>query len=123
MTTAIIITLCTLLLVSYVFALTSAKTKIPSVLLLLILGWGIKQATVFFELQIPSLDPILPVLATIGLVLIVLEGSLELKLDRTKLGLVTKSCFWCPLPYSHHLICPCLCLSLFWRIRVKELPY
>ncbi|MFT5310654.1 MAG: cell volume regulation protein A [Bacteroidia bacterium] len=98
MTTAIIITLCTLLLVSYVFALTSAKTKIPSVLLLLILGWGIKQATVFFELQIPSLDPILPVLATIGLVLIVLEGSLELKLDRTKLGLVTKSFFGALFP-------------------------
>ena len=98
MTTAIIITLCTLLLVSYVFALTSAKTKIPSVLLLLILGWGIKQVTVFLKLEIPSLDPILPVLATIGLVLIVLEGSLELKLDRSKLGLVTKSFFGALFP-------------------------
>lgn len=98
MTTTIIITLCGLLLVSYVFALTSAKTKIPSVLLLLILGWGIKQVAVFLELELPDLDPILPVLATIGLVLIVLEGSLELKLNRNKIGLVTKSFFGALFP-------------------------
>jgi cell volume regulation protein A len=91
MTTAIIITLCTLLLVSYVFALTSAKTKIPSVLLLLILGWGIKQATIFLNIQLPDFNPALPVIATIGLVLIVLEGSLELKIDRTKIGLILRS--------------------------------
>jgi cell volume regulation protein A len=98
MTTAIIITLCSLLLVAYIFALTSAKTKIPSVLLLLILGWGLKQAAKLLEISIPSLDPILPVLATIGLVLIVLEGSLELKLNRSKLGLVVKSFFGALFP-------------------------
>jgi len=98
MTTAIIITLCSLLLVAYIFALTSAKTKIPSVLLLLILGWGLKQTAKLLEINIPSLDPILPVLATIGLVLIVLEGSLELKLNRSKLGLVAKSFFGALFP-------------------------
>lgn len=91
MTTAIIITLCTLLLVAYVFALTSAKTKIPSVLLLLILGWGIKQATIFLNIDLPDFNPALPVIATIGLVLIVLEGSLELKVDKSKMGLILKS--------------------------------
>ena len=98
MTTAIIITLCALLLVSYVFALTSAKTKIPSVLLLLVLGWAIKQGVLFLKIDVPSLDPVLPVLATIGLVLIVLEGSLELKLDRSKIGMVTKSFFGALFP-------------------------
>lgn len=98
MTSAIIITLCALLLISYVFALTSAKTKIPSVLMLLVLGWIIKQAVLFFEIDVPKLDSVLPVLATIGLVLIVLEGSLELKLDRSKIGLVTKSFFGALIP-------------------------
>jgi hypothetical protein len=98
LTTAIIITLCSLLLISYVFALTSSKTKIPSVLLLLVLGWAIKRGILFLGIDVPSLDPVLPVLATIGLVLIVLEGSLELKLDRSKIGLVTKSFFGALFP-------------------------
>ena len=98
MTTAIIITLCSLLLVAYVFALTSAKTKIPSVLLLLILGWASKQVTVFLNIQLPDFNPALPVIATIGLVLIVLEGSLELKVDRSKVGLILKSFFGALFP-------------------------
>jgi Kef-type K+ transport system membrane component KefB len=40
---------------------------------------------------IPDLSGALAVLATIGLVLIVLEGSLELEIDRSKIGLVSKS--------------------------------
>lgn len=98
MTSTVIITLCVLLLVSYLFALTSGKTKIPSVLLLLITGFGIKQAAVFFEIQLPDFNPVLPIIATIGLVLIVLEGSLELKLDRSKIGLITKSFFGALFP-------------------------
>lgn len=93
MTSAIIITVCALLIVAYVFTLTSAKTKIPSVLLLLIVGWGIGQTTSVLKIEIPDMDPLLSILATIGLVLIVLEGSLELKLDKSKIGLVARSFF------------------------------
>lgn len=91
--TAIIITLCSLLLVAYLFALTSAKTQIPSVLLLLILGWGIKQLTVLLNIHLPNFNSVLPIIATIGLVLIVLEGSLELNVDRSKIGVISKSFF------------------------------
>jgi len=91
MTTTIIIALCSLLLVAYLFDLTFAKTKIPSVILLLLLGWVVRQATVFFEVQLPNFSSVLPVLGTIGLILIVLEGSLELELNRSKLGLIRKS--------------------------------
>lgn len=91
MTSTVIIILCGILLVSYIFALTSSKTKIPSVLLLLVLGWSIKQVVVFLGIEVPRLDSVLLVLATVGLVLIVLEGSLELKLDRSKFGLIMKS--------------------------------
>lgn len=93
MTSAIIITFCFLLLIAYVFDISSSKTKIPSVILLLLLGWGVKQVSVFIDISLPDLSPFLPVLGTVGLILIVLEGSLELELNKTKLGLIKKSFF------------------------------
>lgn len=98
MDNAIIITICGLLLLAYFFDLTSAKTKVPSVILLLLLGWGIKQASNLLYLHIPNLDPILPLFGTVGLILIVLEGSLELNLDRSRLVLVGKSSVMAFLP-------------------------
>ncbi len=91
MTTTIIITICTLLLLAYIFDITSAKTKIPSVILLLVLGWIVRQGVDFFELRVPNLTAILPVLGTVGLILIVLEGSLELELNKTKFPMIGKS--------------------------------
>ncbi|MBK9992465.1 MAG: cation:proton antiporter [Saprospiraceae bacterium] len=91
MTTTIIITFCVLLLIAYVFDLTSSKTKIPSVILLLLLGWSVRQLTVLLDIHLPDFSPILPVLGTVGLILIVLEGSLELELNKSKLGLIKKS--------------------------------
>lgn len=74
MTIPFIITLCVLLLIAYTFELTASKTKIPSVILLLILGWGVKQITELTHIEIPKLDALLPILGTIGLIVIVLEG-------------------------------------------------
>lgn len=91
MSASIIITVCILLLLAYFFDITSSKTKIPSIILLLILGWVVKQGTELLKISIPDLTPILPVIGTIGLILIVLEGSLELELKKSKLALVRKS--------------------------------
>ncbi len=91
MTIAIIITICLLLLLAYVFDISSPLTKIPSVILLLLLGWLVRQTTDFFQIHIPDLNPLLPIFGTIGLILIVLEGSLELELNKSKLSVITKS--------------------------------
>lgn len=91
MTTAIIITICTLLLLAYVFDLTSARTKIPSVILLLILGFTVRQLSDFSGISIPDLTPLLPIFGTVGLILIVLEGSLELEFNKTKTPLIKKA--------------------------------
>ncbi|MBK9328544.1 MAG: sodium:proton antiporter [Sphingobacteriales bacterium] len=91
MTTTIIITFCILLLIAYVFDLTSSKTKIPSVILLLLLGWAGRQLTTLLAIHLPDFSPVLPVLGTVGLILIVLEGSLELELNKSKFGLIRKS--------------------------------
>ena len=98
MTAAIIITFCVLLLVAYLFDLTSSATKIPSVILLLVLGWLVKQGVEFLGIQVPNLDEVLPVFATLGLILIVLEGSLELELNKSKVGLIVKSLLGALLP-------------------------
>lgn len=98
MTIAIIITICALLLLAYVFDLTSARTKIPSVILLLLSGWLVRQLFNFLEIRIPDLTPVLPVFGTVGLVLIVLEGSLELELNKSKLPLISKSLFASLIP-------------------------
>lgn len=91
MTVAIIITLCILLLFAYVFDLTASKTKIPTVVLLLSLGWFVRQVTTYFSILMPDLSIILPAMGTIGLILIVLEGALELELNSSKISLIKKS--------------------------------
>lgn len=93
MTTTIIIIFCTLLLIAYVFDLTSSRTNIPSVILLLLLGWGVRQIADISDIQLPDLSFLLPVLGTLGLILIVLEGSLELNFNKSKIKLINKSFF------------------------------
>lgn len=91
MTATILITLCGLLLIAYVFDLTSSRTRIPSVLLLLLLGWLVRETSEFFNIEIPSLSRFLPFLGTIGLILIVLDGSLELEFNGSKKTIIKKS--------------------------------
>lgn len=98
MTSTIIISLCILLLIAYVFDLTASKTRIPSVILLLALGWAVRQATRIFDISIPNLTNLLPVFGTVGLILIVLEGALELELNRSKASIIKKSTFSALLP-------------------------
>lgn len=91
MSAMVILTICVLLLIAYLFDLSASRTKIPSVVLLLILGWGVRQITLISGISLPDFTPILPGLGTIGLVLIVLEGSLELELKKSKIAIVRKS--------------------------------
>ncbi len=88
MTAAIIITFCVLLLLAYFFDITSPRTNIPAVILLLVSGWLVKQVSILFDFVIPDLTQLLPVLGTVGLILIVLEGSLEIEINRSKIRMV-----------------------------------
>lgn len=96
--TSIITIICLLLLFAYVFDISASKTKIPAVVLLLLLGYLVKQATIVFEISVPDLTTILPSLGTVGLILIVLEGSLELELNKSKLPFVGKTALMALLP-------------------------
>lgn len=98
MNASIIITVCALLLLAYVFDVTSSKTRIPSVILLLTLGWLVKKATVLLHIPIPNLEGTLPLIGTIGLILIVLDGSLELELKKENYPLIGKSAIVAIIP-------------------------
>lgn len=91
MTNELVIILCALLLIAYLFDLSSSVTRIPSVILLLVLGWLVRQVTDLTGIKVTDLSPLLPALGTIGLILIVLEGSLELEFNRSRAPLIGKS--------------------------------
>ncbi|MEE9438065.1 MAG: cation:proton antiporter [Saprospiraceae bacterium] len=73
------------LILSFVFGEVSKRTSIPAVLMLIVLG-------VFMKLGMDAIGtgnidffPILELLGIVGLIMIVLEAALELKLERNKL--------------------------------------
>lgn len=120
MTLAIIITICTLLLFAYAFDLTSSKTKVPSVILLLLLGFAVRQISIFFEISIPDLTPLLPVLGMVGLILIVLEGSLELEFNKSKAPLIKNSFFASLFPMVALAILLSFLFQYFGQISFKD---
>jgi NhaP-type Na+/H+ or K+/H+ antiporter len=69
----------------------SRKTKFPSVILLMATGIIFR---VFISLSgyddFAFLDNLIPVLGTVGLILIVLEGAVELEINRKKMPLILK---------------------------------
>ncbi len=91
MTLPLIISLCLLVLIAYAFDITSKHTKIPTVIFLLILGWLMKYLVDFFNFKIVDLNPLLPIFGTLGLILIVLEGGLELEINKDKKQTIQKS--------------------------------
>ena len=98
MSASIIIIICGLLLLAYIFDITSSKTRIPSVILLLILGWTVKQIATLFQISFPGIEEQLPAIGTIGLIMIVLDGSLEIEVHRSNLSMIRKSALVALLP-------------------------
>ncbi|WP_420151065.1 sodium:proton exchanger [Spirosoma sp.] len=87
----LIIVLSLSVLISYAFDLFSSRFKTPSVLLLLLLGILTRQATEYFNVQVPYVNAILPTLGTLGLILIVLEGALNLELHTDNLSVLRRT--------------------------------
>lgn len=87
----ILIILSSLVISSYVFDLVAKKFRIPSVILLLLSGIGLRYVATSFKITTVNFNSVLPLIGTIGLILIVLEGALELKLEKSKAGLIKSS--------------------------------
>ena len=115
-----IIGICVVLLISYLFDITTKFTKIPSVILLLAVGWLLNQVGGLFNIIVPNLNVILPILGTVGLILIVLEGSLELELNRSTQNVVKKSAVIALVPLVIIAIGFSLFLYYEWGISFKQ---
>lgn len=67
------------------------RTKFPAVILLMVTGMIIRAIAAAYSSDLVGvLDNLIPVLGTIGLILIVLEGALELEITKEKLPLIIK---------------------------------
>ena len=90
-TLTILFVLPLLIIFSYIFDSIAKKTKFPSVILLMFTGMLIRLGVDFYgEVELQFLDQLIPVLGTLGLILIVLEGALELDIERKKIPLILK---------------------------------
>jgi Kef-type K+ transport system membrane component KefB len=89
----LIIAASSVIILSFFFNIISKKTNIPSVLMLIGLGIGIKILMDSTELRDKDLgiDSLLEILGNVGLVMIVLEAALDLKLEKEKFGLLLRS--------------------------------
>ncbi len=86
----ILIILSLLIIFSYLFDAFARKTKFPSVILLMATGIFIRAVSDYFGYNVQYLDQIIPIMGTIGLVLIVLEGALELQVNKNKIGVIIR---------------------------------
>lgn len=89
----LIIELSSLIILSYLFNVLAKKTNIPSVIMLIGTGMVINQALDYYDSPFESQNwfPILEFLGIVGLVMIVLEAALDLKLTKEKWPIIWKS--------------------------------
>ena len=87
----IIVSLSVCIVLSYFFNEIAKRTNVPSVLMLIVAGVIVGQLLNFFPQYNVDFFPHLKVLGTIGLIMIVLEGALDLELTKEKRGLIGKA--------------------------------
>ncbi|MFT5969713.1 MAG: Kef-type K+ transport system membrane component KefB [Flavobacteriales bacterium] len=87
----IVIVFSLVIILSYWFNLLAKKTRIPSVLLLIVLGIGLQYGIKEFYTGTLNLMPALEILGIVGLIMIVLEAALDLELKAEKWPIIWKS--------------------------------
>lgn len=87
----LIIALSVFVILSYIYGEFAKRTNIPAVLLLIITGVVLNLFLEKTGIVLPDLFPYLELLGIIGLIMIVMEGALDLELTREKLPLILKS--------------------------------
>ena len=80
-----------LIIFSYLFDIFARRTKFPSVILLVLTGIIARFISSYYGYDnFQFLDSLVPVLGTIGLILIVLEAALELEIKKEKTEIIVK---------------------------------
>ncbi|OLY92667.1 sodium/proton antiporter, CPA1 family [Cnuella takakiae] len=90
-TELLLIILCSLVILSYFFSIISQYIRVPSVLLLLFAGIGLRMIADAYQLNLRLPATLVEGLGVVGLIMIILEAGLDLKLGRDKIKLVRDS--------------------------------
>ena len=85
-----------ILLVAFAIERTGRQLRVPPVIFLIAAGMLAKPALHAFGWTLAGLDMMVPIIGTIGLVLIVLEGSLDISLSRDRIH-AARSAMWMAL--------------------------
>tara|TARA_R110002050_G_scaffold149463_1_gene276031 strand:- start:68507 stop:69811 length:1305 start_codon:yes stop_codon:yes gene_type:complete len=80
-----------IVILSYIFNIISKRTNVPSVLLLIVLGVIITLFNQSLQFLNKDLMPLLELLGIVGLIMIVLEAALDLKLEKEKWPILWRS--------------------------------
>ncbi len=80
-----------IVIVTYLLDYISNKIKIPSVLFLILIGLAFRFFADRTDFSLPYITEMIPILGTITLILIVLEGGLDLELNKEKIPIIVKS--------------------------------
>lgn len=92
-TELVLIILCSLVVLSYLFSIVSQYVRVPSVLLLLFAGISFRLVADAYGLDFGFSPQLVESLGVVGLIMIVLEAGLDLKLGRDKIKLIRDSFF------------------------------
>jgi len=84
---------CGLVIISYLFSIVSNYIRVPSVLLLLFAGVGFRAVADTTQHSITFSSQLIELLGVVGLIMIVLEAGLDLKLGKEKVKLIKSSFF------------------------------
>src|SRR5688572_3897615 len=90
-TELLLIILCSLVVLSYFFSIASRYIRVPSVLLLLFAGLGLRQIAIAYQFNFIFPPNLVEGLSVVGLIMIILEAGLALKLANNKKKLIRDS--------------------------------
>lgn len=112
---SILVFLCTLIIISYLLGAVSRKIKIPSVLLLILAGIVSKWLLAEIGLGIIISSTSMQLIGTLGLILIVLEGSLDLNIKRGEVPHIINSLLFSGIMITILLITLGIVISIYYN--------
>lgn len=88
---SVLIFLSSIVIISYIFNIFARRWKFPAVLFLLALGLLFRYVGNYFNLKISNIQPYLELFGIVGLILIVFEAALDIKINSSSVSIVRKS--------------------------------
>lgn len=91
MTNTAILAAAAWLLLAYALERFGRRFRMPAVVLLIVCGLVARQVLDAFGIELHWIEPIVPIIGTVGLILIVLEGALDLTVTRERQALIIEA--------------------------------